>query len=249
MTSTPREKEIPVSFTIQRILGIAPVIVLGLLLLTPAPGLAQAKPDLVVNSLVSPPGDALPGDSFVVTASVKNTGTGAAGASVTKFFLVPATGLRKNLKGVQTVGALGANASAAPPATVTIYSDTIPGPYSLQACANRGDTEVVESNATDVSNCRIASGTIIVHDVPDLEMRMISEPPLQVPQGQSFEATYKVRNTGAVSAAVSLVKFSLVPTTVGATGIDLKLADDEAVGPLGPGAAFEVKRAFRLDAN
>ena len=76
------------SFTIQRILGIAPVMVLGLLLLTPAPGLAQAKPDLVVNSLTAPPATALPGDSFVVTASVRNQGTVAAGASVTRFVLV-----------------------------------------------------------------------------------------------------------------------------------------------------------------
>jgi subtilase family serine protease len=227
-----------VSFTIQRILGIAPVIVVGLLL-APAAGLAQvAKPDLVVNSLVSPPGDALPGDSFVVTASVKNNGTGSAGASVTKFFLVPAAGLRKNLKGVQTVGALIAGASAAPPATVTIYSDTIPGPYSLQACANRGDTEVVETNATDLSNCRTASGTITVHAVPDLVMKVVTEPPLQVPQGQGFQATYKVKNTGAVSAAASFVKFYLVPTVVGAQGFDLKLAHAEAVGQLGPGATF-----------
>ena len=67
---------------------------------------------------------------------------------------------------------------------------------------------------------------------------MISEPPLQVPQGQGFDVTYKVKNTGAVSAGASLVKFSLVPTTVGATGIDLKLENDEVVGPLGPGAPF-----------
>ena len=43
-------------------------------------------------------------------------------------------------------------------------------------------------------------------------MTTISEPPSQVPQGQSFGATYKVTNTGAVSAPASVVKFSLVPT-------------------------------------
>ena len=135
------------SFTIQRILAIVFVVVLGLLFLTPEPGLAQvAKPDLVVNSLVSPPGEALPGDSFVVTAEVKNLGPGAAGASLTKFFLVPATGPnKKNLKGAQTVGPLGPGASEAPSATVAIYSDTVPGTYSLQACAD-GDTSVGEGN-------------------------------------------------------------------------------------------------------
>jgi subtilase family serine protease len=228
-----------VSFTIQRFLGIAPVMILGLLLLTPAPGLAQvAKPDLVVNSLVSQAGnDVLPGDSFVVTATIKNTGTGAAGASVTKFFLVPAIGLRKNLLGLQNVDPLGPGISGAPPVTVTIFSDTIPGPYSLQACADAGETvgEVSESN-----NCRIATGTITINALPDLVMKMMSEPPLQVLQGQGFEATYKVKNTAPVSAPASVVKFSLVPTVVGAkTGIDLKIEDSpEDVGSLGPGATF-----------
>ena len=75
-------------FTIHRILGIAPVVVLGLLLLTPAPGLAQARPDLVVISLTKPPASALPGDGFVVTAGVLNQGTAAAGVSITKFDLI-----------------------------------------------------------------------------------------------------------------------------------------------------------------
>jgi subtilase family serine protease len=225
-----------VSFTIQRILGIAPVIVLGLLLLTPAPGLAQvAKPDLVVNSLESPPGDALPGDSFAVTVGVKNQGPGSAGASVTKFFLVPPIGPKKNLKGTQSVGALGLGLSEASLTTLEIYSDTIPDTYSLQACADGAGTvgEVNESN-----NCLTASGKVIVHDVPDLVMKTLTEPPLQVPQGQGFEATYKVKNTGAVSAAASLVKFSLVPTVVGGIGKDLKTENPEAVGLLGPGATF-----------
>jgi subtilase family serine protease len=154
---------------------------------------------------------------------------------VTKFFLVPPIGPKKNLKGTQSVGALGLGLSEASLTTLEIYSDTIPDTYSLQACADGAGTvgEVNESN-----NCLTASGKIIVHDVPDLVMKTLTEPPLQVPQGQGFEATYKVKNTGAVSAPVSLVKFSLVPTTVGALGFDLKLAADEAVGPLDPGAPF-----------
>ena len=58
---------------------------------------------------------------------------------------------------------------------MAIYSDTVPGTYSLLACANRGDTKVPEVN--DASNCRTATGTITVHDVPNLAVRMITEPP------------------------------------------------------------------------
>ena len=68
----------------------------------------------------------------MVTADVLNQGAGAAGASITKFDLVSTApgGLRKNLKGVQNIpvgGRSGPGASAAPPVTVAVYSDTVPG--------------------------------------------------------------------------------------------------------------------------
>jgi subtilase family serine protease len=235
-TSTSREKEIPVSFTIQRILGTAPAMVLGLLLFTPAPGLAQVlRPDLVVNSLKKPPETALPGDSFVATAGVLNQGAAAAGVSITRFDLVNTTGgAVKNLKGVQNVPGLALGASTVSPVTVEIYSDTIPGTYFLRACANGKDPKIPESN--EGNNCRQTTQTIIVRNGPDLAVTAISDPPSPVPQGQRFAATYTVTNTGGEPAGASLVKFYLVPT-VGAK-VDLKTTPPEAVGALGPGATF-----------
>jgi len=201
-------------------------MVLGLLLLTPAPGLAQvAKPDLVVTSLTPPPTSGLPGDSFVVTAGVKNNGAGVAGSSATKFYLVSTSGVAKNLKGVQAVDPLGPGASTAPPALVTIYSDTVPGTYSLLACANRGETKVSETN--ELNNCLTVAGSITVHDVPDLAVMALSNPPASVPQGQAFQlASYTVKNQGLVPAAAVpplklTMKFYLVSNADG-TRIDLK---------------------------
>ena len=150
------------SFTIQRILGIAPVMVLGLLLLTPAPGLAQAKPDLVVTSLTPPPATAVAGASFAVTANVKNQGTAAAGASITRFVLVstPGGAVRKTLSGTQAIPALAAAASSAPAVTLKIFSDTLPGKYVLEACANRADVAVPESITTN--NCFQTTAQITV---------------------------------------------------------------------------------------
>ena len=93
----------------------------------------------MVSALAPPPSEALPGDSFVVTSTVKNQGPASAGPTVTKFFLVPVSGPVKNLKGVQTVDTtLAPGATATPPVTVAVYSDTLPGVYTLRACANRG---------------------------------------------------------------------------------------------------------------
>jgi subtilase family serine protease len=228
-----------VSFTIQRILGIAPVII-GLFLLTPTPGLAQfAKPDLVVNLLnPAPPATGKPGDSFVIAARVLNQGAGTAGASITRFELVNTVGgAVKNLKGVQNVSTLAPGASAQPTVTIAIYSDTVPGTYRVRACANSKEPKVPETDTTN--NCLLSSGTLIVQDVPDLVVTAISEPPPTVPLGQRFPSptTYTVQNTGGVSAAGFLVKFYLIPA-VGTGQVDLKTAVPEAVGTLGPAATF-----------
>ena len=121
------------SFTIQRILGIAPVMVLGLLLLTPAPGLAQVpRPDLVVNSLTRRRRrPRCRGTASGSRPSVRNQGTGAAGASITKFFLVTAPGSATSEEpqghpdrpGPSALGASAALASW----RLKIYSDTVPG--------------------------------------------------------------------------------------------------------------------------
>lgn len=225
------------SFTIQRILGIAPLMVLGLLL-TAAPGLAQVPgPDLVVNLLSpAPPATALPGDAFVIAATVKNQGTAAAGVSITKFNLVKTPGgTIKNLKGVQNISALAIGASAAPAVTLEIYSDTVPGDYFVQACANSVTPKIPETNTTN--NCFQTTAKITVRNGPDLAVTAITSPPSVVSQGQSFAATYTVTNTGGEPAGASLVKFYMVPT-VGTIKFGMKTVPAEAVGLLGPGATF-----------
>jgi hypothetical protein len=52
--------------------------VAGLLLGNPGAALAASLPDLKVTALTNPPSTALPGESFAVTATIKNGG--AAGA-------------------------------------------------------------------------------------------------------------------------------------------------------------------------
>src|SRR5262249_61302881 len=110
-----------------------------------------------VGAVRAPPAGIIPGDSFPVIATVTNQGTGDVGASTTKFYLVSvANGSRKNLNGVQTVPPLPAGQSAAPPATVVLFSDTALGTYRLQACADGGG-DLSESDETD--NCTTSAGT------------------------------------------------------------------------------------------
>ena len=69
-------------------------------------------------------------------------------------------------------------------------------------------------------------------------MTTISEPPSSVPQGQSFDATYTVTEHGG--GIRGRVPGQVLPggRPSARPRIDLKTADPEAVGALGPGATF-----------
>src|SRR5262245_25164086 len=179
----PRGKEIPVRFLVRRILGVAPVFVLALLV-SPATGVAQPRPDLTVTSLTEVPSTAYPGDGFAVTANVLNQGPGVAGATATKFELVSTVpgGGTQNLKGIQMIPGLAPDTSAAPRVTLSIYSDTPAGKYLVRACANKVPPKILET--TTLNNC-FEAGPITVFEVPDVEMQTIEPPAMsKVPQGQ-----------------------------------------------------------------
>jgi subtilase family serine protease len=120
------------------------------------------RPDLVVTAVTNPPGTALPGARFSVTATVKNQGLASAGSSTVRYYLsldgVQDTG-DKLLSGSRSVASLATGASSTGTVTVTIPSSTVSGTYFLLACAD--DTKVVaESN--EGNNCRSSNAQIRV---------------------------------------------------------------------------------------
>ena len=111
-------------------------------------GLPLSPADLAVTALTPPPATRLPGETFSLTATVKNNGTGASPSTTSKFYLVNALvnpTISKNLKGVQIVDPLAAGATNATAVTVEVYADTVPGSYFLQACAD-GEKQLHESD-------------------------------------------------------------------------------------------------------
>lgn len=208
-------------------------IAFALASLSTAPVAAQARPDLVVREISDPPLSGLPGDSFAVTARIRNRGQAGAAESTTKFFLASTTNpTRKNLRGVQTVPALGPGLAAESTVTVELFSDTLPGTYTLQACADGVEdmAEEIESN-----NCRSSLGTIVVEQMPDLRVTALSAPPSSASQGQPFSTTVTVLNEGPVRARRSTVKFRLVSVADG-TRKDMK--NTLQMSGLGPGRTF-----------
>jgi subtilase family serine protease len=168
-------------------------------------GIVVGHSDLVVTAVPDPPSSVLPSAAFTLAPTVANQGTDPASASTTSFFLVnTSTGAKKNLKGGQAVPALDPGTSASPVAALSLFSDTLPGTYFVQACADgpKGVSEDVETN-----NCLNAAGTMTVQQVPNLVVSSLTNPPGTASLGGTFNVTNSVRNTGSVVAAASSTKY------------------------------------------
>ncbi|MGE3540790.1 MAG: CARDB domain-containing protein [Candidatus Tectimicrobiota bacterium] len=119
------------------------------------------SPDLLVSALTEPPATAFRGSRFVVTDTIHNQGTTAAGTSSVRYYL-SLDSLKSStdrlVSGSHSVAAgLAPGASLPGSATVTIPSTTPLGTYFLLACADATNT-VLESNETN--NCRATVGTV-----------------------------------------------------------------------------------------
>ena len=136
--------------------------------------------------------------------------------------------------------ALAPGASASPAAARPLFSDTLPGTYFVQACADgpKGVSEEVEAN-----NCLNSAGTMTVQQVPNLVVSSVSNPPSTASIGGKFNFTNSVRNTGSVVAAATGTKYYLV-STVDGTKQDLK--GNQAVPALNAGQTFSLQVSLEV---
>ena len=116
------------------------------------------RPDLLEDTVTSPPPTKARGTTFSVTGTTRNAGTVASGASTTRYYL--SVDAVKNagdtlLVGSRAVPGLAAGAATSPATiTVTIPSTTPPNTYLLLACADDLNT-VVET--TETNNCKASA--------------------------------------------------------------------------------------------
>jgi len=160
-------------------------------------------PDLVETAAVpSPPAPIrAPGTTFAISDTARNSGTGAAGASTTRYYL-SLDGVKNAgdilLTGTRAVPGLAAGASSAGMVTVTIPPTTPLNTYSLLVCADDLNA-VAESN--EGNNCIVASsGTVTVTrpDLAEITVTMTPASPVGAP-GTTFSVTDTTQNFGAAS--------------------------------------------------
>ena len=91
-------------------------------------------------------------------------------------------GTKQDLKGNQAVPALNAGQTFSLQVSLEVRTETLPGQYKVQACAD-GGKDVAESNEDD--NCLTSSGIVKVVGPPDLIVTQVTvrNAPLTVARG------------------------------------------------------------------
>jgi subtilase family serine protease len=204
-------------------------------------GPSAGHSDLVVTAVTDPPATALPSAGFSIAATVMNNGTDPAPPTTTSFYLVnTSTGIKKSLKGGQSVPALAPGASDSSVVTITLFSDTIAATYFVQACADapKNVSEEIETN-----NCANAAATLTVPKVPNLQVSSITNPPAVVTLGTSFNLGNSVRNVGLGAAATTSTKYYLVSTL---DGTKKDLQGTQVVPPLNGGQTFSTQQTLTV---
>jgi subtilase family serine protease len=197
-------------------------------------------PDLIESSFVVP---AVGGAGFalVVSDTVKNQGSGAAGASTTSFYLSTNFALDANdvLLGSRSVPPLAANATSAASTSLVVPAGTVTGTYYVIVRADANE-EVVESN--DGNNTTY--GTTRVG--PDLAVTGLNLPPT-AGAGATISITDTLKNAGGGTAGVTTTRFYLSANfTFDAADV---LIGSRTVPAIDPGAANTVATSLRIPAQ
>jgi hypothetical protein len=165
-------------------------------------GAMRIGPDLIESSVIVPTA-AGAGVALVVTDTVKNQGSGAAGASTTSFYLSLNVALDASdkLLGSRSVPALAVGATHSAATSVVIPPDTANGSYFILASADSANAvvESAETNNTSYGFTRVGA---------DLTVSGLTAAASGV-AGATISATDTTRNAGGGAAGASTTRFYL----------------------------------------
>ncbi|XVS66907.1 discoidin domain-containing protein [Actinosynnema sp. CA-299493] len=209
-------------------------------------GVAAPNPDLTVTATSFTPASPVETTPVTLSATVRNAGTAASGATDVTFFL------GADAVGTAQVGALAAGASATVTATIGPRGS---GSYSYTAKVDE-TKKVVEQN--EANNARLHPTALVVTPVPSSDLvGALSWSPNNPANGQSTTFGVVLRNEGSIATASGAhgVTLTLVNATTGATVRTFTGSHTGAIQPgqsataitLGTWAAANGKYTLRTD--
>lgn len=167
-------------------------------------GVPAPNPDLVVTALSWAPSAPVETDATTVSATVRNVGTAASGATTVNVSVGGA------VAGSAPVGALAAGAST----TVQVaVGKRAQGSYKVTAVVDPTDTVVEQDND---NNSFTATAQLVVGQAPgpDLQVLGITNTPQNPAVGASVQFTVAVKNRGTTASGATTVTRLTVGSTV-----------------------------------
>jgi hypothetical protein len=134
----------------------------GIALGIPASPVATRKPDLVVQSPRVSKGTLSPGESFTLSATVRNSGSGQSAGTTLRYYRSTNStiSVSDTQVGTDAVGSLNANSGGIE--SITFSAPTTPGTYYYGACVG------TVSNETDTTNNCSTAVTVTVRNPADV---------------------------------------------------------------------------------
>ena len=202
----------------------------------PPPPPPQTNPDLEVQSPSVNDSSLDTGDSFTLSATVRNDGDGAAAATTLRYYRSTDGTITTSDTSVGTDAVGGLSAGATSPESISLTAPSSAGTSYYGACV---DTVTGESDTTN--NCSSAVSVTVSapppppppQTNPDLEVQSPSVNDSSLDTGDSFTLSATVRNDGDGAAAATTLRY--YRSTDGTITTSDTSVGTDAVGGFPPG--------------
>ena len=170
------------------------------------PSVVVNKPDLVVQSPGVSKSTLSPGESFTLSATVSNSGSGRAAATTLRYYRSTNTTISRSDTQVGSSSvfvSLGANSDF--PRSITLNAPTTPGTYYYGACV-----DAVANEADTTNNCSTAVTVTVVAPTVNKPDLVVNPPRISkstLSPGESFTLSATVRNSGSGGASATTLRY------------------------------------------
>ncbi len=163
----------------------------------------SAAPDLVVGAPTVSDSSPTTGESFTLSATVRNRGNGSSAATTLRYYRSADSSISSSDTAVGTDSVGGLSASGTSPESISVTAPSSAGTYYYGACV---DSVSGESDTTN--NC--SSGVAVAVGTPPAPDLVVGSPSVDDSSpttGASFTLSATVRNQGSGSSAATTLRY------------------------------------------
>ncbi|MCY4074227.1 MAG: matrixin family metalloprotease [Acidobacteria bacterium] len=162
---------------------------------------SRGAPDLVVESLQASPRTLTAGETFTLSASVRNVGDGDAAATTLRYYYWRSDSEEWVVVGSDHVGSLPAAARRSE--SIVLTAPTRAGTHYYDACVASVAGERNDDNCAGSLRVTVGGGA----GAPDLVVDPLQASPGTLTAGETFTLSTRVRNVGSGAAAATTLRY------------------------------------------